>query len=118
MDYQVNLMLQHPDPIEPNTPGKLVFSVNGEKYPFDEDTIPGLFVAYVAAQRAKYYAGVDAFRCDGNASARETFDQSFKEEVNHALRDRLEIRDWMDNNMDAEKSDVSAISVTYIHPDK
>lgn len=85
---------------------KIRFAINGNPIPFDASMIPKLFVAYVAAERAKYYAAhdaaksVDAFDENAKAKERQTFEQVFHEEVRHAIRDRSEIVDWMGNNMD------------------
>lgn len=107
-------MNQHPDPIEPVKCGRIQFAVNGNPIPFDAEMIPKLFVAYVAAQRAEHYAGVDAARCDTAEAGHACFDQVFHEEIHHALRDRSEIADWMANNMDVEDEPCDEIGVAYI----
>lgn len=109
-------MIQHPDPIEPISNGKMTFSVNGNRLPLQAEMIPKLFVAYVAAKRAEYYAGVDAARCDDNAAAKTCFEQVFEEELRHAMRDRSAITDWMENNMDIADEPADEIGVLYELP--
>jgi hypothetical protein len=95
-------MKQDPNPIDPKEGVfEMRFAVNGTPFPFPSAMIPKLFVAYVAAIRAEYYAGVDDARNPG------CFEQVFHEEVRHAMRDRSEIADWLGNNMDihTEKAD-------------
>jgi hypothetical protein len=67
--------------------------------------VPKLFVAYVAARRALYYAGVDDARNPG------CFEHVFHEEIRHATRDRSEITDWMENNMDVSDEPCDEIGV-------
>lgn len=107
-------MKQHPDPIEPFIVGSIQLAVNGNPFPFPVEMIPKLFVAYVAALRAEYYAGVDAARCDTKEAGRACFEQIFHEEIRHAMRDRSEIRDWMENNMDVENEKADEIGVAYL----
>jgi hypothetical protein len=88
--------------------GKIVFAVDGQKVPFPAEMIPKLFVAYVAAMRAEYYAGVDDARNPG------CFEQVFHEEIRHATRVRSEIKDWMENNMDVHLEPCAEIGVLYV----
>lgn len=99
-------MLQDPNPIDPVKTGRIVFAINGNKVPFDAEMIPKLFVAYVAAVRAEYYAGVDAARGDD-------FGTVFHEEIRHAMRDRSELVDWLENNMDWHTEKADEIGVLY-----
>jgi len=100
-------MIQDPNPVDPVKCGELVFAINGNPIGFPAEMIPKLFVAYVAAVRAEYYAGVDDSKSPG------CFDQVFSEEVRHAIRDRSEIKDWMDNNMDVEDEPCDEIGILY-----
>lgn len=106
-------MLQDPNPVEPLKVGTITFAINGDPVPFPAEMIPKLFVAYVAAQRAEYYAGVDAARCDDEASSRACFEQVFHEEIRHAMRNRSEIEDWMANSMDVATEKADEIGVMY-----
>lgn len=107
-------MNQDPDPIEPDlTRSKITFAVNGNKMALDAKMIPKLFVAYVAAKRAEYYAGVDAARCDDSTSAKACFKETFRVELRHAMNDRSKIKDWMENNMDVADEKADEISVLH-----
>lgn len=77
------------DPIEPVKCGTIHFAIDGVPFRFPAEMIPKLFVAYVAAQRAEYYAGVDAARCDTKEEARACFEEVFHQEIRHATRDRF-----------------------------
>lgn len=101
-------MIQDPNPIDVENPGKFTLSINGTPIGFPSDMIPKLFVAYVAAMRAEYYAGVDDAKNPG------CFEQAFHEEVRHAIRDRSEIRDWMENNMDTTDEPCDEIGVALL----
>jgi hypothetical protein len=101
------------DPIDPVKCGEPVFAINGNPINFPADMIPKLFVAYVAAVRAEYYAGVDAARCDTKEAGWAEFDAVFDVEVKHALRDRSEIKDWMENNMDVHLEPCAEIGCYY-----
>ncbi len=101
-------MNQDPNPTDPSKAGAITFAVNGNKVPFAAEMIPKLFVAYVAAMRAEYYAGVDDARNPG------CFEQVFHEEIRHAIRERSEIKDWLENNMDWHKEPAEEIGVAYM----
>lgn len=107
-------MNQHPDPVEPVNTGKIVFSINGVRVPIDAEMIPKLFVAYIAAERAEYYAGVDAARCEETEGANACFARVFREEVNHALQDRDELEDWLANNTNWASERTDGITVEYL----
>jgi len=100
-------MNQDPNPVDPAKAGTITFSVNGNKVPFPAEMIPKLFVAYVAAIRAEYYAGVDDSKNPG------CFEQVFHEEIRHAMRDRSEVKDWMENNMDVHLEKADEIGVLW-----
>lgn len=70
--------------------------------------VPKLFVAYVAAIRARYYACADAAK-----GAKQPLSEIFHEEVRHAMRDRSEIADWMGNNMDVHLEPADEIGVLF-----
>lgn len=107
-------MIQDPNPTDPVKTGKVVFSINGVRVPIDAEMIPKLFVAYIAAERAEYYAGVDAARCDEAEGANARFARVFREEVNHALRHREEIVDWTENNTNWSDEKTDGIIVEYL----
>ena len=58
----------------------------------DAEDAPKLYVAYLAAMRAEYYARLDAAR-DG-----ADFQTSFDYEYRNGLRDPDELEDWRANN--------------------
>jgi len=58
--------------------------------------------AFIAADRAKYYMGVDGYDEDS---------QEYLDEFNRALDDEFELFDWVQNNMNWEELKQTAIRV-------
>lgn len=71
---------------------RYTIEVNGQPLSFDADQIPSLFLTYIAAERAEYYAALDESRDKIN------FAEAFSAEMRHAKRNRDEITDWLENN--------------------
>ena len=101
-------MKQDPNPTDPIETGSFKLAINGNPIPFSADMVPKLFVAYVAAVRARYYACADAAK-----NPAVNLEQVFMEEVRHAMRDRDEIADWMANNMDVHLEPAGEIGVLF-----
>ena len=93
---------------KPINDGGPVFAVNGNRLTFPAEMIPKLFVAYVAAARAEYYASADCAK-----SSKANFDDIFHEEIRHAMRDRSELVDWLENNMDWHTEPADEIGISY-----
>ena len=68
--------------------------IDGKKVTIDGGKVPELYVAYIAAIRADYYAELDSGRGYGE------YDKIFQEEFNIGLRHLDMIEDWRENNTD------------------